>query len=56
MLLFTCDYAIFYAPVMLNYARNYAPNYAKLSNGLLELGRKEEDREGEDADSSGGER
>ena len=28
MLLFTCDYAIFYAPIMLNYARNYAPNYA----------------------------
>ena len=28
MLLFTCDYAIFYAPIMLNYAHNYAPNYA----------------------------
>ena len=28
MLLFTCDYAIFYAPIMLNYGRNYAPNYA----------------------------
>ena len=28
MLLFTCDYAIFYAPIMLEKARNYAPNYA----------------------------
>ena len=28
MLLFTCDYAIFYAPIMPLYAHIYAPNYA----------------------------
>ena len=35
MLLFTCDYAIFYAPIMLNYARNYAPNYADYAKIML---------------------
>ena len=28
MLLFLCDYAIFYAPIMPLYAHIYAPNYA----------------------------
>ena len=35
MLLFACDYAIFNAPITLNYARNYAPNYADYAKLML---------------------
>ena len=42
MLLFMCDYAIYYAPIMPYYARIYAPNYAnyaKLCSVMLNYAR-----------------